>query len=270
MQLMRKQADNQTLNTQTTVMKAIFSLALFGCLLVDGHAAGKALDPRESQVVLLHGLARSSDSMQPLAEHLQEQGYTTCNVSYPSTEHAIAALAEDFVLPAIRACFPQKDRPVSFVTHSLGGIIVRQLASTNPGLDFGRVVMLAPPNHGSEVIDKLGGLWLFQTINGPAGSELGSASDSLPNSLGPAPFEVGVITGDFSINWILSTLIEEEDDGKVSVESAKLEGMSDFKIVSVSHPFIMKDREVWGLVVNFLKRGAFAEEPPDNAPQVSE
>lgn len=241
---------------------ALAAWSLFACAAVTKPEA--ALHAHGSQVVLLHGLARSADSMKPLAEHLQSLGYETCNVSYPSTKHTVEILSANYVLPSIRKCFPDIGKPISFVTHSLGGIIVRQLAHMNLDLNFGRVVMLAPPNHGSEVVDKLGGLWLFHAINGPAGVELGSDSNSLPNSLGPAQFEVGVITGDFSINLILSTMIKGEDDGKVSIESAKLEGMSDFRVVSVSHPFIMKNHEVWGLVVNFLDHGAFSGASPNN------
>ncbi len=217
------------------------------------------------QVVLLHGLARSAASMNPLAEHLRGLSYKICNVAYPSTEHPIAVLATDYVLPSIRRCFPDAEKPINFVTHSLGGIITRQLARSNPELKFGRVVMLAPPNHGSEIVDKLGELWLFQMINGPSGTELGTNPESLPNRLGPAQFEVGIITGNFSINWILSAMIEGTDDGKVSIESAKLDGMSDFRVVSVSHPFIMKDHEVWRFIVNFLTYGAFSENINDRS-----
>jgi hypothetical protein len=117
--------------------------------------------------------------------------------------------------------------------------------------------MLAPPNRGSEVVDKLGGLFLFKWINGPAGNELGTRKDSTPNLLGPANFPVGVIAGDRSINWINSLLIPGRNDGKVSVERTKLGGMSDRIVIHATHPFIMRNREAIRQTIQFLRTGGF-------------
>lgn len=205
--------------------------------------------------------------MEALEERLASEGFRTCNVSYPSREHAIEKLAADFVLPAIAECFGEDAGVIHFVTHSLGGIIVRQLVASNAPVEFGRVVMLAPPNGGSEVVDVLGDWWLFQALNGPAGQQLGTSEASLPNTLAPLPFEAGIITGNRSINLILSAMIEGDDDGKVSVENAKLEGMADFLVVPVSHPFIMKDSAVVEQTVYFLNHGVFRR--PDARQSVS-
>lgn len=214
------------------------------------------------QVALLHGLARSAKSMKKMAEYLTEQGFAVCNIDYPSTEHAIERLAADFVWPAIQECLGT-DQSIHFVTHSMGGILVRELASTQSGLNIGRVVMLSPPNHGSEVVDKLGDWKLFQMLNGPAGTQLGTSANSKPNSLGAVEFEVGVITGNRSVNWILSSLIDGDDDGKVSVESAKLEGMADFLIMKATHPFIMRKKAVMKQALHFLQHGNFKTENAD-------
>lgn len=208
-------------------------------------------------IVLLHGLARTSDSMSKMSPALEAAGYRVCNVSYPSRHHSIEVLTKDFVLPAVRMCVANPTDEVHFVTHSLGGIVVRQLARSAPELKIGRVIMLSPPNHGSEVVDKLGELALFKLINGPAGLELGTEQESVPQSLGPASFQAGIITGDRTINLILSLLIPGPDDGKVSIESAKLEGMAGFCVVPASHPFIMKDRLAIEQTLVFLARGAF-------------
>jgi triacylglycerol lipase len=208
-------------------------------------------------VVLLHGLARTSDSMAKMNRALEAAGYRVCNVSYPSRKHSIEVLTKDFVLPAVRACSMNQTDKVHFVTHSLGGIVVRQLAQSAPDLKIGRVVMLSPPNHGSQVVDKLGGLSLFQWINGPAGLELGTGQASVPQSLGTPSFQTGIITGNRTINVILSLLIPGDDDGKVSIESAKLEGMAGFCVVPASHPFIMKNRLAIEQTLIFLAEGAF-------------
>ncbi|HEY0682381.1 MAG TPA: alpha/beta fold hydrolase [Steroidobacter sp.] len=240
-------------------MRRLATLFAGICAVVSQASAASDVTAGES-VVVLHGLARSSDSMSRMTRALEEGGYHVCNVSYPSRQHSIEALAKDFVLPAVKACRPSETDKIHFVTHSLGGIVVRQLAKSAPDIRIGRVVMLSPPNHGSEVVDKLGDLTLFQLINGPAGLELGTGEKSVPLSLGPASFEVGIITGRRTINLILSMLIPGSDDGKVSIESAKLEGMADFRVIPSSHPFIMNNRLAIEQTLAFLAIGKFSPE----------
>jgi triacylglycerol lipase len=188
---------------------------------------------------------------------LERNGYRVCNVSYPSRKHAIEVLTAQFVAPAIRACLSSETQSAHFVTHSMGGIIVRQLARSATDLRIGRVVMLSPPNHGSEVVDKLGDLSLFRAINGPAGLQLATGEDSAPRSLGSASFDVGIITGSRTINPFLSWLIPGADDGKVSIESAKLEGMADFCVIRASHPLIMRNKSAIQQTLTFLAEGRF-------------
>jgi hypothetical protein len=124
---------------------------------------------------------------------------------------------------------------------------------------LGRVVMLGPPNQGSEVVDRIGAWKLFKRINGPAGGELGTGPDSLPNRLGPVDFELGVIAGDRSINWINSAMIKGPDDGKVSVERTKVAGMKEHVVFHVTHPMIMKNGAVIDATLRFLATGSFRE-----------
>jgi len=208
-------------------------------------------------VILLHGLARSDSTFKKMERSLQDEGYRTCNISYPSTKYSIETLVSKFVLPKIKRCLNGKDSSVNFATHSMGGILVIYLAAQKLNSKIGRVVMLSPLNKGSQVVDKLGGLWLFKIINGPAGLQLGTNKESLPNTLGATTFELGIITGNKSINWILSSMIDGIDDGKVSIKSAKLEGMKDFLIVEATHPFIMKNNFAIEQTKYFLKNADF-------------
>ena len=219
---------------------------------VQGKGAGE-----QGQVVLLHGLGRTYRSMEVMSQALRDDGYAVCNIDYPSREHPIPALARDFVAPAIRACGLDASVPIHFVTHSMGGIIVRQISAAELIPRVGRVVMLSPPNQGSEVVDTLGENWLFQMLNGPAGTQLGTADGSTPNSLGPPSFQLGVITGNATVNPILSNIIPGEDDGKVAVKRAKVDGMQDFLVLPVSHPFIMRDATVIRQSLHFLAKGRF-------------
>ncbi len=216
---------------------------LFNSLLASEH------------VFLLHGLARTSSSMSSLEGFLKKEGFSVSNLDYPSRKHEIQSLSS-IVRNQIEK-LSIRHKTLHVVTHSMGGIIIRYIQKTAPIENLGRVVMLSPPNNGSEVVDKLGDLWLFKKMHGPAGNQLSTASDSFVNSIGPANFDLGVITGDRSINWILSQWIPGKDDGKVSVESAKIEGMKGFQVVHATHPFIMKKKQVHLMVLAYLKNGQF-------------
>jgi len=234
---------------------------LFPLLLafINGDAMADAPATRPT-VVLLHGLTRSAGSMAKMARALDHAGFRTCNLAYPSTSHPVGDLAENFVLPQILACRGNGTEPLNFVTHSLGGIVVRYLAANHPELPIGRVVMLSPPNRGSEVVDKLGDFRIFAWINGPAGQEVGTGSESLPNRLGPPSFELGIITGDRSLNLLLSLLIPGPNDGKVAVARARLAGMRDFLVIHATHPLIMRNRRAIAQAIRFLREGSFEHE----------
>jgi hypothetical protein len=211
----------------------------------------------QEEVILLHGLCRTSHSMVKVERALAEAGYKVRNADYPSRTASVQKLADDAIGKAVGDCQRDGATKIDFVTHSLGGILVRSYLAHHSISSLGRVVMLAPPNQGSEVVDKLGWLFLFKWINGPAGNELGTDENSMPNKLGPANFPVGIIAGDRSINWINSLLIPGRDDGKVSVERTKLAGMSDHIVIHATHPFIMQNREVIRQTIQFLRSGNF-------------
>ena len=208
-------------------------------------------------VFLLHGLCRTSRSMNKLAQSLVRSGYDVVNVNYPSRHFPIARLSED-IHTRIRNHTDQRNyERIHFVTHSMGGIIVRHILANHTLSNLGRVVMLSPPNQGSEVVDRLKHLFTYKLLNGPAGLELGTDKADTPTRLGPARFDLGVITGRKTINFILSTMIPGENDGKVSAQRARLEGMRDFLVVGATHPFIMKNNEVIRQVLFYLKTGRF-------------
>lgn len=207
-------------------------------------------------VVLLHGLARTALSMELMAWSLEDQGYRVANIDYPSRDHRIEELAPIAIESGLSEC-RGSDSAIHFVTHSLGGILVRQYFSQNDLENLGRVVMLAPPNQGSDAVDEMRNLPGFDWLNGPAGYQLGKGVESVPLKLGPPDFEFGVIAGDRTIDPVTSAVLENPDDGRVSVSDTQLDGMKDFRLVGASHAFIMQKREVMRLVKNFLKHGSF-------------
>ena len=205
-------------------------------------------------VILLHGLARSAHSMDKIAQRLTDEGYRVLNIDYPSRAYSIEELAEQTITDALSHC---EGLPVSFVTHSMGGILVRQFLHNHSIENLNKVVMLGPPNKGTEIVDKLSHLPGFSFVNGEAGMQLGTGALSLPNQLGKANFDVGIIAGTQSINLILSSLIPDTDDGKVSVESTKVDGMNDHIEMPTTHVFMMRNEAVIEQVIHYLKQGKF-------------
>jgi len=227
------------------------------------------VDPgaRSHCIVLLHGMARTAKSMRPLARYFRRVSYRVVNVDYPSGEHKLIKLAQMAVGTGVAKCNKLGARKIHVITHSLGGILLRQYLSTNNVPNLGRVVMLAPPNHGSEVVDEFGYVPGFLWLNGPVGRQLNTDVNSPPRALGPANFEVGIIAGTSSINPILSTLLPNPDDGKVSVYSARLTGMCAFLTLPVSHPFIMRNKIVMFQSLRFLRTGRFTHERAEHWPR---
>ena len=208
-------------------------------------------------VILLHGLGRSRWSMRTMEKALAQSGYRVFNMGYPSTTKAIPDLAAELRAQVQHCCHTNQTH---FVTHSLGGILVRSYLTHYPLDNLGRVVMLSPPNKGSELVDVLGKVGAFTLILGPASGQLSTQPSSIPNQLnqrGPVDFELGVITGNRSFNPLTSWLIPGPDDGRVSVNSAQVAGMADFLVVPRTHTFIMSSRTVIEQTVNFLRTGKF-------------
>ena len=241
---------------------AALLVLLANCVAVDSVPAAKENKLSNGCVILLHGLGRTSRSMHKMDLALSEAGYLTINLDYPSRQKSIEQLADEVVPEGIQQCRDASADRIDFVTHSMGGIVLRYYLSRRNIAELGRVVMLSPPNQGSEATDRLKHNFMYRWVNGPAGQQLGTGPDDMAAALGPVDYQTGIITGDkhsFFDGW-LADIIPGQDDGKVSVERAKVEGMTDFLVLPYAHSFIMQADEVISQTLYFLQYGIFRPE----------
>lgn len=196
-----------------------------------------------------------------LSARLRNAGYRVVNVDYPSTSEPIEELVDHLGREIQSCCGDHTD--LHFVTHSMGGVLVRSYLDEQEEPFLGRVVMLSPPSKGSEIVDAFADSPLLELIVGPAGLRLGTDESSVPNQLGPVEFSLGIITGDRSLDPIGSWIIPGPDDGKVSVARAYVEGADGFLVLPATHTFIMNRLDVADQVIHFLRNGVF-KAPPES------
>ena len=216
--------------------------------------------PRYSDsVMLLHGLGRTHFSMLKMESALKHEGYRVINLSYPSRKKNIAQLADEIISRGVEESQQHQANTIHFVTHSMGGILLRDYLSKHKIEHLGHTVMLSPPNKGSELVDRLRNNFFFKWILGPAGSELGTDPSSTPKKLNKVDFPVGIITGNKNtvFDGYFANMITGENDGKISVESARVNGMVDFLVTANNHTLIMNDAKVIKQTIHFLRKGRF-------------
>ncbi len=220
-----------------------------------GAAPGDA--PAAECVVLLHGLGRTPTAMRVMEHALVRQGYRVVNIGYPSLRVPLEQLADVHLHNALATRLPAEVARVHFVTHSFGGLLVRQYLANHDFPKLGRVVMLAPPNQGSELADSARRNSLARRLAGPNLARLGTSPGDVPKQLGPVAFELGVIAGDRSLNPIASAFLPGPDDGKVAVTSTRIAGMQDHLVVHRSHLGIKWDARTQAQTAYFLAHGRF-------------
>jgi pimeloyl-ACP methyl ester carboxylesterase len=222
--------------------------------MTDGHDQESA---QPAGVVLLHGIARSARSLRRMEAVLDAAGFATLNLDYQSRSKSLEALVAD-IFPAISDFAAHVEGPVHFVAHSMGGLLARAFLAKYPLPRPGSVILLGPPNNGSEIADRICHLALYRAFFGPAGQQLTTTPDAATKALLGAPnYPLGVIAGSRSIYPIASRLLPSPNDGRVSVASTRLDRMTDHIVIPTAHPLLVRDARAIAQTVAFLRDGRF-------------
>jgi pimeloyl-ACP methyl ester carboxylesterase len=217
---------------------------------------GKAL-------IMIHGLFRSRTAMTALCKTVNDTGsYSTFCMGYPTTRGSVDSHARtlDSVVRSLEGI-----TEINFVAHSLGNLVVRRWLTnlaeegrTLPhGQKFGRMVMLAPPNHQPQLATKLVRGYVANFVAGPAAQELATGWETLETKLATPHFEFGILAGGRGDGKGFNPLIPGDDDAVITVESTRLAGARDFRVIPVMHTFFMDDKRAQELTLSFLNHGHF-------------
>jgi pimeloyl-ACP methyl ester carboxylesterase len=232
-------------------------IILLGCLAFMGPvpATAASVPDRNETVILLHGVLGHPVMMKKIEWTLERAGYTVMNIGYASrgkmVEEAAADLAEQ-----VRSL--NSSSKIHFVGFSLGSIIIRYYLSHTPPENAGRFVMIAPPNHGSELADTLYPYGWFRFLYGDkAITQLLASNRAFYSEVGIPTVPFGIIAGGLCNGKGLSRNLPGDDDGSVSLQSARLEGAADFFIIRGQHTGLLLEQETADQVVSFLASGQF-------------
>ncbi|PIT86712.1 MAG: hypothetical protein COU33_01620, partial [Candidatus Magasanikbacteria bacterium CG10_big_fil_rev_8_21_14_0_10_43_6] len=242
--------------TKQLLLYMMFPILLIGIFFIAYITYNETIISRSTTqntgdyVVLLHGLGRTKRSMYPIGRMLAHEGYRVINIGYPSRTDTIENLVATKITPPIDALYVDKNKKIHFVTHSMGGIVTRYYLANHAVANLGRVVMLAPPNAGSDTADTWAASTIMRPLLGPAILQMTTASNSLAQTLPSPTYEVGIIAGEF--------------DEKVDPEKTQVDDMKYFFLAAREHTFIMHAPEVLAAVSSFLRTGSFPDPPPNS------
>jgi pimeloyl-ACP methyl ester carboxylesterase len=240
------------------IKKLLFIAFIFLTACAGLNTSIPILPSGEKEVVyLLHGLGRSRFAMWVLASRLEDAGFLVNNIGYSSINETPEGILLD-VSDQINSSLPENNQPVHFVGHSLGGLMIRAYLEDTKVKNLGRVVLIGTPNKGTTLVDYYQDSWWMQMV-GPTALALNTDEDSFPNSIADPYYPVGIIAG-ISEDNNNEDVLPGEDDGLVSLESTKVNGMTDITIIKSSHWMLRYDQDVASQTIEFLRNERFQKD----------
>lgn len=252
--------------------KVTYILISAALLMLLSACASKPLDASKEVissnngecVVLVHGLWRSGFAMRSIANDLDDYGFHTVLIDYPSTEMEIPQLAEGFLSDGVELCQQTGAEKIHLVTHSMGGILARQYLQNHKLPQGSRVVMLSPPNQGSDLSKKFSDSAWYQWLVGPAGASLTQDGNGIITQLLEVDEPVGVIAAYRSWSLWPESWLPSPNDGTVSVKNMMLKEMDDVILVNSGHATMRYKEEIHHQIRHFIKNGVFDHQTMDD------
>ena len=216
-------------------------------------------------IVALHGLIRTRASMRNLSDYLKQSGdYTVITASYASTRGTLDSHVD--CLEKVIAHLGPDVTEINFVAHSLGNLVIRRWldrtyrgeGGLRPDPRVHRIVMMAPPNHGSQLSRIFKNNVVFKWVWGKSGVQLGTSWDLLEKGLATPRCEFGILAGGGETpGQGRNRFLQGDNDFIVTVEETKLRGAADFAVLPVSHRLIMEDKTAQEYALRFFQQGYF-------------
>ncbi|KJV55213.1 alpha/beta hydrolase family protein [Orientia chuto str. Dubai] len=254
-------AENTTIHTATPINIATVKSNQFGNRQDKYDSLKRNLDKNHSKeiplLILLHGLNKTSKSLKRMEAFAHKQGFKVLNIDYPSTKFSIENLVDIIHNKITSSIQKQKYTSISFCGISMGGLVIRAYLHKYRIANLGRVVLIGTPNKGSEAADYLKNNELYKRFTGPAGQQLTTNQENFNNIFGNVYYECGVIAGNLPFGPCIIFFNGKKNDGVVTIESTKIEGMQDHIVLNVSHWYLAKSKNVWLQTLHFLKYSKF-------------
>jgi hypothetical protein len=210
------------------------------------------------RIYLIHGFGSPKFVLNKIERNIKKNGFHTINYGYPSKTKDLDKLGQDLYRDIKDSGYDT----VSFVTHSMGALVVRSMlkniqhAEKYPVLY--RMVMIAPPNKGADIADLYVSNKLLKPFLGPNFKLMTTDSFSYANKLPvPTHSEVGIIVGIKGNEHGYNPLIKGDNDGRLKPERTDLANEKDKAVIHDEHTHLTQNPRVIKLVIEFLKLGIF-------------
>ncbi len=201
-------------------------------------------------IILVHGFYRDKTDMSYLDMELNSLGYETFVVNLPTTFGSFEEIVDSFS-SQLKSL---KNEELSFVAHSMGGLVVREYINANYELNIKKCVFIATPHHGSELADIAKSIPLFASVFKPI-EKLKTINKCTPFQ--NKTFDLGLIAGNNNKDILGRLFMSNQSDGRVSVASVKTDDTDDFIVLPFDHDSIHKKQDTLKQVVSFLETSKF-------------
>lgn len=237
-------------------MKIVATIIICSLLLIS------SISFASHKVYVIHGYGNPKSIMNKIYKDVKKAGFVVENYAYPGLYVELDTIGKQLYLDVMKDGVDS----VSFVTHSMGGLVVRAMLKYS-GTDKNfpkifRIVMIAPPNRGADIADFFKAADGIKVLLGPNVEKMETDSTSYANQLPiPCNSEVGIIVGVRKKERGYNLFIPGNNDGLLAPKRVYLGNEKDVVILNYGHLSLIKRKAPRKLVIEFLRVGFFISNP---------